>query len=89
MWGVTIEDIQAWMAASNQQTEATTPVLVVNEKIRCDSCKRFISSLETVVMQSNLYCHITEKCLPKFAEKHYWDSINMCKKVQLVSDGDI
>ena len=89
MWGFTPEEVQAFVAASNQQTGVTTPVVFIKERFRCDSCKRFMSSLETMINQSGLYCHSTEKCLTKFAKKHNWESLDMGKKQQLINTGEI
>lgn len=85
MWGFTPEEVQAMVAASNG---ITSPVLV-HEEIVCDTCKEPVHSLETAVQCGGETCHITEKCLPVFAEKHNWASLNVCKKVQLISDGEI
>jgi len=89
MWGFTAEDIQAFVAASQQEAGVTSPVVVVKERFRCDTCKRFMSPLETMVNFSGKHCHMTEKCLPKFANKYNWDHIDMMKKQQLVSSGEI
>lgn len=89
MWGFSPEEIQAWIAASRQEAGATTPVVVVKERFRCDTCKQFMSPLETMVNQSGTYCHMTEKCLSKFAEKHGWEHLKIGDKQQLVSDGEI
>lgn len=88
MWGFSPEEIQAWIAASQQEAGVTTPVVVKKEKFRCDSCKKFMSPLETMVNQSGSYCHMNEKCLAKFAKKHNWEHLKFDKQ-QLITHGDI
>lgn len=69
--------------------QPATPVIVKKERFRCDSCKRFMSPLEIMVSQSGEHCHLTKKCLLKFAKKHHWEHLKFEKMQLITSEGEI
>lgn len=79
-WGFSPEEIQAWVNAANT---TPTPVVVKAPQLRCETCKRFMGPLETRLEHAGMTVHMTERCLPKFAEK-YMKNLNLTKTVSLM-----
>lgn len=76
--------------AQIQMWGGTPPTTVVLQKfqLRCDSCKQYMSQLETKLEFAGMSTHLTAKCLSKFSEKHLVN-VDLHKSNQQIITGEV